>query len=101
LAVVADPTAAARHAELVKLTARVDVAEAALAGKRQDFAQHQAGASAALARRDADVAETRKTVQRLESELEREEHSILHDESEWEGLGLPKDAPYRPTQMLN
>jgi len=39
LAVVADPTAAARHAELVKLTARVDVAEAALyfAGERSRY----------------------------------------------------------------
>jgi len=102
LAVVADlPAATARHAELAKLTARADVAEAALAAKRQEFAQHQAGARAALAKLESSVADRRSIVERLEHEFEQTESLLLFDEKEWEGLGLPKDAPYRPTVRLS
>jgi hypothetical protein len=98
LAVVADlPTATARHGELTKLMARADVAEAALGAKHKEFAQYQAGARAELARLESSVADQRRIVEGLESNFERTEFSLLHDESEWDGLGFPQDAPFRPT----
>lgn len=96
LAVVADlPAATARHAELAKLMARADVAEATLARSRQDLGQHQADARAAVAKRDCEVGEYRQTVARLNGEFERAEFSLVRDERDWAELGTPDDAPNR------
>jgi hypothetical protein len=102
LAVVADlPAATARHAELAKLTACADVAESSLASKRQDFERHQASARAKLARMESEVAKRRETTERAESGANHIEAGIIEDEAAWKGLGLPQDAPYRPTSKLN
>ena len=96
LAVVADlPAATARCAELAKLTARADVAEATLAAKRQEFAQHQASAGADLARLESSVADRRRIVGGLEASFEEEDFAILRDEERWQGLGPPSEAPNR------
>jgi hypothetical protein len=94
LAVVADlPAATARHAELAKLMARADVAEATLARNRQEFAQHQAGARTTLAKLGAAVAAQRALTTGAEGHVQRQEAEVISAEKDWEGLGLPQDVP--------
>lgn len=102
LAVVADlPAATARHSELATLLARAAAVQSAFTAAQQDFEQYKRAEHARLAKLESAVAERRRIVVRLESDLEQTEFSLLNDEADWSDLGIPADAPYRQTVRAN
>jgi hypothetical protein len=89
----AAPACFARFAELDTAQRAVTVAQAKHDARRDAFTAREKDGRAKLAKSKAALAERRDSVEQAEATLADAKEICAARELEWNGLGLPKDAP--------